>query len=160
MKKIFTALTFALCIIFTATAFAEGAEEDVVPVATDSTNGNEWYMDASDVTVEKNSGGEFILRANFAVILSDKGKKEIIDYYRTNGQNVPGLDSIALCIETVHFREAGGKIYFAPTDMLIYNQNKESIKELGYIDREIEWQPVSEGSLGEMMYQTARKYAK
>ena len=159
MKKIFTALTFALCIIFSATAFAEEAE-DIVAVATDSTNGNRWYMDSTDVTIEKNSGGELICRANFVAIFSDEGKKEIISYYRTNGQDVPGLDSIAFCIETLHFREAGGKLYFAPTDMLVYNQNKEAIKELGYIDRAIEWQTINKGSLGEIMYQTARKYAK
>ncbi len=51
MKKIFTALTFALCIIFSATAFAEEAE-DIVKVGLDS-NDNAWYMDTTDVIIEK-----------------------------------------------------------------------------------------------------------
>ena len=158
MRKIFTVLTLALCIIFSATAFAEDAE-DIISVGMDSDD-NIWGLDSSDVVIEKNSGGEFIFRANFVEIFSAKGKKECIDFYRTNGKDVPGLDSVEFCIARVHFREAGGKIYLAPTDMLIYNQNKELLKELGYTNRAIEWQPVDAKTIGEKMYQTARKYAK
>ncbi|MBQ9487097.1 MAG: hypothetical protein IJU91_04750 [Selenomonadaceae bacterium] len=158
MRKIFSMLTLALCIIFSATAFAEEAE-DVVELGLDSDD-NAWYMDATDVVIEKNSGGELIFRANFVEIFSEKTKNEIVDFYRKNGKEIAGLDSMAMCIETVHFREFGGKIYLAPTDMLVYNKNKEVINDVSYIDREIEWQPVSAGTIGEIMYQTARKYAK
>lgn len=158
MYKIFTALTFALCIIFSATAFAEETE-DVVEVGLDSDD-NAWYLDSSDVVIEKNSGGELIFRANFVEIFSEKTKNEIIDFYRKNGKEIAGLDLMAMCIETVHFREAGGKIYLAPTDMLVYNKNKEVINDVSYIDREIKWQPVSAGTIGEIMYKTALKYAK
>ena len=159
MRKIFTALTFALCIIFSATAFAEGAEEDVIQVAIDATD-NGWYMDSTDVIIDKNSGGELIFHTNFAVILSDAGKRELVDFYRARAENVPGLDSVAMLIETVYFREAGGKIYSSTTDMLFYDKNKEVIKGLGYLDDEIEWQPIDAKTIGEIMYQTARKYAK
>ncbi len=155
MRKIFTALTFALCIIFSATAFAE----DVVKVATDDSD-NVWYLDSSDVVIEKNSGGELIFRAYFVTILSDAGKAELINFYRTHGEDMPDLDKAAFFIETVHFREAGGKIYSSTTDMIFYDKNKNVLKELGYMDSEIEWEPVDAKTIGEIMYQTARKYAK
>lgn len=155
MRKIFTASVFALCIIFSTTAWAA----DGVKVAKDNT-GNEWYVDSSDVNIEKNSDGEFIFSGYFVEFLSAEGKDEVVNFYRKNGKDVPCLDAIAFCMEIVHFRESGGKVHYALTDMVFYNQNKEIIQGLGYIDGKVDWQPIVEGTLGEKMYQVSRQYAK
>ena len=159
MKKIFMALTFALCIIFSAMVLAGDLEEDGIEVTTDDI-GNVWYVDPTNVIIDKNSDDELIFHATFTVIFSDKGQKELVDFYRTQIENAPGLDTVTMIIEKVHFRKVGDKTYSSATDVIFYDKDKKVIEGLGYVDYEVEWQPINAKTVSEEMYQVARLYAK
>ncbi len=154
MRKIFTALTFALCIIFSATAFAES---NFVEVATNE-GGSKYFIETSRLKVLKREGGELIFRADFVEILSDEERKEIINFYRTNGADLAALDSLTNSIMRIQFKKAGGIQYLCITDLFFFDKNKKLIEGIGFKDAEIEWEPITSGTISETLYNAAELY--
>ncbi|MBQ9487096.1 MAG: hypothetical protein IJU91_04745 [Selenomonadaceae bacterium] len=155
MYKIFTALTFALCIIFTATAFAES---NFVEVGTDE-GGSKYFIETSRIKVLKREGGELIFSAHFVTVLSDEERKEVINFYRTNGADLAALDSLTnYCMQVIQFKESGGTQYLCVTDLFFFDKNKKLIKGIGFKDAEPEWEPVTAGTITETLYNAAKLY--
>ena len=154
MRKIFTALTLALCIIFSATAFAES---NFVEVATDD-GGSKYFIETSRIKVLKREGGELIFGAYFVTVLSDEDRNKIINFYRTNGADLAALDSLTNCIQVFQFKESGGTQYLCVTDLFFFDKNKKVIEGIGFKNAEIEWEPVTAGTISETLYNAAKLY--
>ena len=154
MRKIFTALTLALCIIFSATAFAE---TNLVKVATDD-SGSKYFIEPSRVKLLKREGGELIFRADFLEIFSDTDRDRLINFYRSNGADLAALDSLTSAIIRMQFKDSGGNKNICITDLIFFDKNKKVIEGIGFKNAEIEWEPVTAGTISETLYNAAQLY--
>ena len=154
MRKIFTALTFVLCIIFSVTAFAES---NFVEVGTDD-GGSKYFIETSKIKVLKHEGDELIFSAYFVTVLSDEDRNKVISFYRTNGADLAALDSLTNCMQVIQFKNSGGTQYLCITDLFFFDKNKKLIKGIGFKNTEPEWEPVTAGTISETLYNAAKLY--
>ena len=150
MKRIFFA-TLLVFMLSAATALA--ATWDQIYIDGDD---NTIYIDQSTVKVITRNGDDATFSSSFKQVYSERGRNNMIDWYRNNTNVPPGIEDLSYDISVIQFKKEGDKRYFCITDRNSFNSSDQPIEYMHYTADKVTWQEITIGSLIEVEYNEAK----
>ncbi len=150
MKRIFFA-TLLVVMMSAVTVLAAGWEQIYI-----DGDDNTIYMDPSTVKVSVRGTDNTTFSASFKQVFSERGRNNMIEWYRNNTNVAPGLESLSYDVTTIQFKKEGNEgRYYCITDRISYTADGKPIDYMHYTNNNITWQEVPLASLIEVEYYNA-----
>ena len=146
MKRIFLA-TLLVFVMSAATALAAGWDQ----IYTDGDD-NTIFIDQSTVKVLTRNGNDATFSASFKQVYSERGRNNMIDWYRNNTNVPPGIEDLSYDISVIQFKKEGDNRYYCIVDRNSFNSSDKPIEYMHYTTDNVVWQEVPLGSLIEVEY--------
>ncbi len=152
MRKIF--LTTLLVIMMSAaTALAANwqqiytdNDDNVILFDTDSVVITAMTAEHEDVTFS----------ASFCMRYSDKGRNDLIAWYRDYSIVPAGIENLSYDISTIQFKFENGKRYYHISERVSYTENGSQITGMHYTNAEPTWQEIPVASVVDVEYNEAK----
>ena len=151
MKKIF--LTTLLVIMMSAaTALAANWQQ----IYTDNED-NVIYFDTDSVQVTSMTEEREVITfsAIFRMDYSDKGRNDLIAWYRDYSIMPAGIENLSYDISTIQFKKDGDKRYYHISDRVSYTSWGSQITGMHYTNSEPNWQEIPVASVIDVEYNEA-----
>ena len=149
MRKIFLA-TLAVVMLLTATALAAGWE-----LVYYDNEENQIFFDPDKVTIHSRAGDTAEFSAPFRMVYSDKGRNNLIKWYRENSIMPRDIENLAYDVATIRFKKDGDDRYFYIVERTSYTANGASLSDMHYVNDNPTWQKIDVGSVVDVEYYNA-----
>ena len=148
MRKIFlTTLTVIMMIAATALAANWGQ------IYTDQDDNVIYFdMDSVQVTSITETRDVVTFSAKFRMDYSEKGRNDLIAWYRDYSIMPAGIESLSYDISTIQFKKEGDKRYYHISDRDSYTANGAEIPNMHYTNAEHTWQEIPVASVVDVEY--------
>lgn len=152
MRKVFLT-TLMVVMMIAATALAANwqqiytdNDENVISFDTDSVQITAMTPEREDVTFS----------GMFRMDYSDKGRNDLIDWYRNYSIVPAGIENLSYDISTIHFKTEGDKRYYHISERVSYTASGAMIEGMHYTNAEPTWQEVPVASVVDVEYNEAK----
>ena len=152
MRKTFLSTLFIVMMI-AATALAANwqqiytdNDDNVILFDTDSVVVTAMTAEHEDVTFS----------AMFRMNYSDKGRNDLIDWYRNYSIVPAGIENLSYDISTIQFKFENGKRYYHISERVSYTANGSQIAGMHYVNTEPNWQEIPVASVVDVEYNEAK----
>ena len=148
MRKVFlTTLTVIMMIAATALAANWGQ------IYTDQDDNVIYFdMDSVQVTSITENRDVVTFSAKFRMDYSEKGRNDLINWYRDYSVVPAGIESLSYDISTIQFKKEGDKRYYHISDRDSYTASGAEIKGMHYTNTAPTWQEVPVASVVDVEY--------
>ncbi|MBR0260833.1 MAG: hypothetical protein IJQ85_03465 [Selenomonadaceae bacterium] len=152
MRKIFLA-TLLIMMMTAATALAATWQQ----IYTDNDN-NLIYFDTDSVQISAmdSSHEDITFNAMFRMEYSDKGRNDLIDWYRDYSIVPAGIENLSYDISTIQFKFEDGKRYYHISERICYRADGSQIADMHYVNNEPNWQEIPVASVVDVEYNEAK----
>ncbi|MBR2773913.1 MAG: hypothetical protein IKD73_02875 [Selenomonadaceae bacterium] len=154
MRKVFMA-TLMVVMMIAATALAANwqqiytdNDDNVIYFDTDSVSAN-WQGAMQDT-------GDVTFSAMFRMNYSDKGRNDLIDWYRNYSIVPAGIENLSYDISTIQFKKEGDKRYYHISERVSYTASGSQITGMHYVNSEPNWQEIPVASVVDVEYNEAK----
>ncbi len=152
MRKIFLA-TLLVFMMSAATALAANwqqiytdNDDNVILFDTDSVQITSMTADREDIAFS----------ASFCMRYSDKGRNNLIDWYRNYSIVPAGIENLSYDVSTIQFKFENGKRYYHISERVSYTANGSQISGMHYTNAEPTWQEIPVASVVDVEYNEAK----
>ncbi|MBR4904780.1 MAG: hypothetical protein IKZ53_08910 [Selenomonadaceae bacterium] len=152
MRKVF--LTTLLVIMMSAaTALAASWQQ----IYTDNAD-NVIFFDTDSVSVTSmTEEREFVtFNAMFRMEYSNKGREDLIAWYRDYSIMPAGIENLSYDISTIQFKKEGNKRYYHISERVAYTSWGSQIEGMHYTDSTDNWQEIPVASNIDVEYNEAK----
>ena len=152
MRKIFLA-TLLIMMMTAATALAATWQQ----IYTDNDN-NLIYFDTDSVQISAmdSSHEDITFNAMFRMEYSDKGRNDLIDWYRDYSIVPAGIENLSYDISTIQFKFEDGKRYYHISERICFRADGSQIADMHYVNNEPNWQEIPVASVVDVEYNEAK----
>lgn len=154
MRKVFLA-TLMVVMMIAATALAANWQQ----IYTDNDD-NVIYFDTDSVTATWQDAmqdtGDVTFAAMFRMDYSDKGRNDLIAWYRDYSIVPAGIENLSYDISTIQFKKVGEKRYYHISERVSYTANGSQIAGMHYMNSEPNWQEIPVASVVDVEYNEAK----
>ena len=121
-------------------------EDNVIYFDTDSVQISTMDSTHEDVTFS----------AMFRMDYSDKGRNDLISWYREYSIMPADIETLSYNISTIQFKKEGDKRYYHISERVSYTANGSQIADMHYVNTEPNWQEIPVGSVVDVEYFEAK----
>ena len=148
MRKVFlTTLTVIMMIAATALAANWGQ------IYTDQDDNVIYFdMDSVQVTSITENRDVVTFSAKFRMDYSEKGRNDLINWYRDYSVVPAGIESLSYDISTIQFKKEGDKRYYHISDRDSYTASGAEIPNMHYTNTNPTWQEIPVASVVDVEY--------
>ena len=87
---------------------------------------------------------------------SDKGRKDLIDWYRDYSIVPAGIENLSYDVSTIQFKFEDGKRYYHISERVCYDKNGAQIEGMHYTNANPTWQEIPVASVVDVEYFEAK----
>lgn len=151
MRKIFLMALMAIVMSATTALAANWGQ-----IYTDQDD-NVIYFDMDSVQVNSITETRDVITfsAKFRMDYSDKGRNDLIAWYRDYSIMPAGIESLSYDISTIQFKKEGDKRYYHISDRDSYTASGAEISGMHYMNAEPTWQEIPVASNVDIEYSNA-----
>ena len=152
MKKVFLT-TLMVIMMCAATALAANWQQ----IYTDNDD-NVIYFDTDSVqiTAMTSEREDVTFSGMFRMDYSDKGRNDLIDWYRNYSIMPAGIENLSYDISTIQFKLENGKRYYHISERVSYTASGSQIEGMHYTNAEPAWQEIPVASVVDVEYNEAK----
>ncbi|MBD3879991.1 MAG: hypothetical protein SR1Q5_10025 [Quinella sp. 1Q5] len=152
MRKVFLS-TLMVVMMIAATALAANWQQ----IYTDNDD-NVIYFDTDSVQVTSMTAEreDVTFCGMFRMDYSNKGRNDLIDWYRNYSIMPAGIENLSYDISTIHFKKEGDKRYYYISERVSYNTYGAQIEGMHYTNAEPTWQEIPVASVVDVEYNEAK----
>lgn len=152
MRKVFLA-TLLVIMMTAATALAASWQQ----IYTDNDD-NVIYFDTDSVQVTSMTAEreDVTFTAMFRMEYSNKGREDLIAWYRDYSIMPAGIENLSYDISTIQFKKEGDKRYYHISERIAYTSWGSQIPNMHYVNSEPNWQEIPVASNVDVEYNEAK----